>query len=386
MGEKRFNFNTKAVHFSEKDIAKNVSKAKPIYQTSAFVFSDLNDMESFYQGEKEYLYTRYSNPNTDDLAKGVAQLENAEDGVSTSSGMSAILAGILAVVKPGESIIASNDLYGGTYQLFADELPNFGINVRFVSFENLNDVEEQIEESTVLLYTESITNPLLRVEEIDKIVALAAKYDLKTMIDNTFATPYLLRPIDLGVDLVVHSATKYIGGHSDVTAGVVVGPKNLIAKAKAKVVTLGCNLTPFEGWLACRGLKTLALRMERQCENAQEVASSLADNAGVDKVYYPTNVSKQGNGAIVTIKLAKDINIETFFQTLAWIKIAPTLAGVETTVSYPLRTSHRTVPSEVRESLGIDAQVVRLSIGIEDAQDIIDTLVEAIEQSKNDRS
>ncbi|WP_332634318.1 trans-sulfuration enzyme family protein [Halalkalibacter flavus] len=376
------NFNTKTVHFQTKEPARNASKAKPIYQTSAFVFTDLDDMESFYEGEKEYLYSRYSNPNTDDLGKGIALLEETDDGIATSSGMSAILAGVLAVANPGDHVLASDDLYGGTYQMFAQELPNFGIDVSFVSFQDLNVVDAAFTDKTVLIYTESVTNPLLRVERLEEVIALAKQKGVKTMIDNTFATPYLLQPAKLGADLVVHSATKYIGGHSDVTAGVLVGEQSLIDKAKGKVITLGCNLSPFEAWLACRGLKTLSLRMERQSHNAKMLAEALETHEGVARVFYPEYVSEKGNGAMVSIDLADNVNVEEFFRSLGWVKIAPTLAGVETTVSYPLRTSHRTVPDKLRKELGIGTQLVRISVGIEDEKDIIDAFVQAIDTAK----
>jgi cystathionine gamma-synthase len=379
---KETNFNTKTVHFQTKEPARNASKAKPIYQTSAFVFSDLDDMESFFEGDKEYLYSRYSNPNTDDLGKGIALLEKTDDGVATSSGMSAIMAGVLAVAGPGDHVIASDDLYGGTYQLFATELPNFGVDVSFVSFQDIATVKEAFTEKTVLLYTESVTNPLLRVENLKEVITLAKEQSVKTMIDNTFATPYLLQPATLGADLVVHSATKYIGGHSDVTAGVLVGEQSLIDTARGKVITLGCNLSPFEAWLACRGLKTLSVRMERQSHNAKRLAEALKTHAGVERVFYPEFVSEKGNGAMVSVDLAGHINVEQFFRSLDWVKIAPTLAGVETTVSYPLRTSHRTIPDELRKELGIGTQLVRISVGIEDENDIIEAFTQAIEKAE----
>ncbi len=376
-----FKFDTRNVHFQHQEESRNKSKTQPIYQTSAFSFRDLDDMESFYRGEKEYLYTRFSNPNTDDLAYGVASLEEAELGVSTSSGMSAILTGILALVKPGEHIIASEDLYGGTYQLLVSELETFGIEVSFVSFESIHNIKSELKNKTRLIYTESVTNPLLRVEDIESVVAFAKEHRLYTMIDNTFATPYFLQPMKLGADIVVHSATKYIGGHSDVTAGVLVGRKELIESAKTKVVTLGCNLSPFEAWLACRGLKTLSLRMKRQSDNAATLAKALIENKYVRHVYYPQTLSEKGNGAMVSMELANNVDVERFFASLKWIKIAPTLAGVETTVSYPLWTSHRTVPEHIRRKLGITGGLVRISVGIEDVSDIIAQINRAIEQS-----
>ncbi|WP_416148600.1 trans-sulfuration enzyme family protein [Salipaludibacillus sp. HK11] len=371
-------FQTKNVHFPQKIETSEVSKTKPIYQTSAFTFSDFDEMEGYFEGEKSYMYTRMGNPNTDDLGKGVADLEGAEMGVASASGLSAILAGVLAVAKSGDHIIATEDLYGGTYQLFARELADFGISVTFVDCSSREEIEDAIRENTVLLYTESITNPLLRVEDLEGIIKIAASHGLKTMVDNTFATPYLIRPHEVGADIVAHSATKYIGGHSDVTAGVVTGSRELMMKAKAKVSILGSNLGPFDGWLACRGLKTLSLRMERQCANAEKLVDSLSGNALIKKVFYPTGVSREGNGAIVTIDLAEGIDVFEFSKRMQWIKVVPTLAGVETSITYPVGTSHRPVPKKTREKLGVTDSMIRISVGIEDAEDIIDVFKKAL--------
>lgn len=372
-------FDTKSVHITMKRDGIP-TKVTPIHQTSAFTFKDLEDIENFYTGERDYLYTRVGNPNTDELGQAVAKLEGAPSGIATSSGLSAILVGLLSVVKSGDHVLASNDLYGGTYELLANELTEFGIEVSFISFDA--EIEEHIQPNTVLLYTESITNPLLRVENLKKVVEIAKKHQLKTMIDNTFATPYLVQPYVLGVDLVVHSATKYLGGHSDITAGVVVGSENLIASAQKKCVNLGANLSPFEAWLTVRGMKTLGVRMERHVQNAQKLAKSLEEHPAVRRVYYPTFVSEQGNGAIVTIELAENADIDTFFQSLAWIKIVATLAGVETTVSYPIGTSHRNLPEAAQKELGITKGLVRISVGIEEASDIIEAITHALNIAK----
>ncbi len=355
-----------------------VSKTKPIYQTSAFSFHDIDDMESYFEGKKSYMYTRMGNPNTDDLGKGVADLEGAEMGVASASGLSAILAGVLAVAKTGDHIIATEDLYGGTYQLFAHELKDFGISVSFVDYSSREEIEDEIRENTVLLYTESITNPLLRVEDLEGIVKIAASHGLKTMVDNTFATPYLIRPHEIGADIVAHSATKYIAGHSDVSAGIVTGSRELMVKAKGKVSILGSNLGPFDGWLGCRGLKTLSLRMERQCSNAQKLARSLEGHAKINNVFYPKAVSEEGNGAIVTIDLAEGISVQEFSTKLDWVKIVPTLAGVETSITYPVGTSHRPVPKDMREKLGVTDSMIRISVGIEDAEDIVEVFQKAL--------
>ncbi|RKL64921.1 cystathionine gamma-synthase [Salipaludibacillus neizhouensis] len=371
-------FQTKNVHFQHKMDSTEVSKTKPIFQTSAFSFENFDDMEGFFEGKKNYLYSRMGNPNTDDLGKGVADLEGAEAGVATSSGLSAILAGILSVAKAGDHVVATQDLYGGTYQLLARELPDLGISVSFVNFESREEIEEAITENTVLLYSESVTNPLLRVEDLTGMVKIAASQNLKTMVDNTFATPYLIRPHEASVDIVVHSATKYIGGHSDVTAGVVTGNFDLMTKAQGKVSNLGSNLGPMDGWLACRGLKTLSLRMQKQCDNAQELAKALKENDMIKSVHYPTAVSQHGNGAIVTVDFTDELSVHEFSKRLEWIKIVPTLAGLETSITYPAGTSHRSMPKEMREKLGVTDSMIRISVGIEDAEDIIAVFKKAL--------
>ncbi|GGD00632.1 methionine gamma-lyase [Thalassobacillus devorans] len=375
-------FETKVVHNSLKQDAEKInSKATPIYQTSAYTFETLEDLEGYFEGKSPYLYTRNGNPNTDELGHAVAQLEGAPAGMASSSGMSAILCGILAAVGNGEHIVAAEDTYGGTYQLLTQELKTFGIEVTLASFDNLEEVEGAIQGNTKLLYSESVTNPFLRVENIKALVDIAERYQLKTMIDNTFATPYLLHPYEEGVDLVVHSATKYIGGHSDVSAGVLVGREELIEKARGKMVALGANLSPFEAWLGQRGLKTLALRMKQQSENADYVAESLRNHTDIKHVYYPAYVSEKGNGAIITIELNERCDMDRFYKSLGWIKIVPSLAGVETTVSYPKGTSHRALTEEQQEKIGINEHVVRISIGIEGAKDILAQLGDAIEAS-----
>lgn len=377
--EKRF--ETMVLHSGLKHKKPIKSKVTPIYQTSAFTFEDLDDMEAYYHGEGNYLYSRVGNPNTDELGQAVAAIEGAPAGAAASSGLSAIMAAILSVVKSGDHIVAADDIYGGSFHMLQEELEQFGISSSFVSFADLQQIEQAIQKNTKLLYTESITNPLLRVEDIESVVQLAKKYNLATIVDNTFATPFHCTPYLTGVDLVVHSATKYIGGHSDITAGVVVGSESLVAKAKAKIVNLGANVSPFEAWLTCRGLKTLALRMKVQSSNARILAEALNDNSHIEKVYYPFNETESGYGAMVTIRLANTVDVSQFFKNLSWVKIVPTLAGVETSVSHPLTTSHRALPKETSEALGITMEVVRISVGIEHEQDIISAFEQAINSS-----
>ncbi|MGD6968459.1 trans-sulfuration enzyme family protein [Rossellomorea vietnamensis] len=374
-------FDTKVVHSTLHNRSIK-SKSTPIYQTSAFTFSSLEELEGFYEGKSPYLYSRSGNPNTDELGEIVAALEGAPAGVAAASGLGAILAGILAVTESGDHIIAAEDIYGGTYQLLNEELKTFGITTSFVDFSIPEEIEKSITPQTKLLYSESITNPFLRVENMDAMVSIAKKHKLVTMIDNTFATPYLMTPYSKGVDIVAHSATKYIGGHSDVTAGVTVGSEEVIAKARTKVINLGFNLSPHEAWLTVRGCKTLSLRMKQQCENAAELAEALLGYDGIKKVYYPKDAAEKGSGAIVTIELSEQNDIHRFFTGLSWVKIVPTLAGVETTVSYPQGTSHRALSQEAREKIGVNQQVVRISVGIEDSGDIIQAFKDAVDSSR----
>jgi len=376
-------FATKSVQYEHINQNNIKSKVTPVYQTSAFTFDNLEDLESYYQRDRKYLYSRSGNPNTDEFSRAVAQLESAPSGVAAASGLGAITAGILSVAKAGSHIVAASDLYGGTVDLLQNELKEFDIEVSLVDFADHKKVKQAIQDNTVLLYSESVTNPLLRVEDLESLVNIAKDHNLVTMIDNTFATPYLLQPYTLGVDLIVHSATKYIGGHSDLTAGVVVGSEESINKVERKITALGANLAPFEAWLAIRGIKTLDVRMERHVSNAQKVADHFKNNEAVDTVYYPKRISEKGNGAIVTVDFKEEVDIHAFFDALNWIKIIPTLAGVETTISYPKSTSHRALTDEAREDIGITNQLIRISVGLESSADIIEELDQAIKKAKN---
>ncbi|MDN7241507.1 PLP-dependent aspartate aminotransferase family protein [Planococcus sp. N028] len=346
-------------------------KVMPVFQTSAFSFSSLEEMEGYYEGNGTYLYSRTANPNTDALGQTVANLEGAPKGVAASSGMAAILAGILSVVQTGDHVLAAEDVYGGTFLLLKEELLRMGIHVHFADFSNASEIEQHVTDflEIKLIISESITNPFLRLEDIEGLSRLKDQYGLTLMIDNTFATPYTIKPYALGADLVVHSATKYLGGHGDVTAGALVGRADLITIAESRITNLGMNLSPHEAWLTVRGIKTLVLRMKAQTENARAIADFLKDKA---RVWYP------GKGAIVTFELPEHVDVYRFFKSLGWIQIVPTLAGVETTVSYPYSTSHRALSEEEKQKIGVTKQTVRLSAGIEGTQDILDQLAAAI--------
>jgi methionine-gamma-lyase len=368
-------FETKTVHIGHDPLREVRSKATPIYQTSVFVFEGLEEVEQYYVGEGEYLYTRNGNPNQAELARAIAVLEGAEAGVSAASGMGAIMAGLLAVLAPGDHMLASHEIYGGTYALLHKELSRFGIELECIQLGQMTKLADHVRPTTRLFFVETITNPLLTVVDLPYWIKEAQCLGLTVMVDNTFATPYLVQPISFGADLVVHSGTKYIGGHSDVTSGVLVGSQATIKRATEIVSNYGASLSPFEAWLTSRGLKTLAVRMERQCDNASQIAAFLREHPAVGQVYYPSPTdtfffSQQKQGAMVSFVLADETKIYDFYRALDWIKLAPSLAGVETSVSHPVTTSHRAFSEEQRKETGITMGLVRLSVGIEAVQDI----------------
>lgn len=368
-------FETKTVHIGHDPLQGVKSKTTPIYQTSVFAFEGLEEVEQYYVGEGEYLYTRNGNPNQAELAHAIAVLEGAEAGVSAASGMGAIMAGLLAVLSPGDHVLASHEIYGGTYALLYKELSRFGIELGCIQLGQTTKLADHVRPTTRLFFVESITNPLLTVVDLPYWIKEAKRLGLTVMVDNTFATPYLVQPVSFGADLVVHSGTKYIGGHSDVTSGVLVGSQAIIKRATEIVVNYGASLSPFEAWLTSRGLKTLAVRIERQCDNASQIAAFLRDHPAVARVYYPSPTetfffSRQKQGAMISFALADETKIYDFYRALDWIKLAPSLAGVETSVSHPVTTSHRAFSEEQRKETGITMGLVRLSVGIEAVQDI----------------
>ncbi|MED1823198.1 PLP-dependent aspartate aminotransferase family protein [Brevibacillus agri] len=376
-------FETTTVHIGHAPLRQAESKSTPIYQTSVFAFDSLEEVEKYYAGEGEYLYTRNGNPNQAELAFAVARLEQAEAGVSAASGMGAIMAGLLSILSPGDHVLASHEIYGGTYALLQKELSRFGIELECIVLDEGTHLASRVRPTTKLFFVETITNPLLTVVDLPSWIRQAKELGLFVMVDNTFATPYLVQPITFGADLVVHSGTKYIGGHSDVTCGVLVGSRPLIERATEIVVNYGASLSPFEAWLAARGLKTLAVRMERQCDNAREVARFLQSHPAVSRVYYPSQeatsfFARPKQGAMVSFALRDESEIYEFYRALDWIQFVPSLAGVETSVSHPVTTSHRAFSEEQRQATGITMGLVRMSVGIEAIDDILSELGRAL--------
>lgn len=370
-------------------------KTTPIYQTSVFTFDDLNDLELYFeQPDQKYMYSRYGNPNADELAEEVNKLEGGVGAVTTSSGMSAILTAVLTYCKSGDHVLCAEEIYGGSAALLSQELTRMGIAVSYVPSAQLYTLSDFVQPHTKMLLAETMSNPLLQVVDLQRLAAETKRTGIKLVIDNTFATPVITKPLQLGADMVIHSVTKYLSGHSDVTAGVVVAAtKEDSDRSKQIMRTYGLNLSPFESWLAARGLKTLQLRMRQHCYNALAVAEFLSQHPHVKQVWYPglaqhpqhILAKEQGQGmfgGMLSFKL-KDDKLETvnaFMRALRHIPFAPSLAGVSSSISHPLRTSHRSLGPEQQQKLGITLGVIRLSVGIEETEELLADLAQALEK------
>jgi cystathionine beta-lyase/cystathionine gamma-synthase len=363
-------------------------KVTPIYQTSVFTFDDLTELEAYFDSPSErYMYARYSNPNGNELAEEINKLELGAGAVVTSSGMSAIFTAISLYCQAGDHILCAEEIYGGSAVLINQELKRMGITVTYVPSENLYDLGPYRQTQTKLLLAETMSNPLLQVVDIARLAAACQEQNIKLIIDNTFASPIVTRPLTLGADVVMHSVTKYLAGHSDVTAGVVVAKSEDDARRiKSIMMHYGLNLSPFESWLAVRGLKTLRLRLKQHCSNALTIARFLTEQAVVSRVYYPGLEThpqhelalRQGNGlfgGMLSFALPdEEAVVNKFMQSLPTIPFAPSLAGVSTSISHPVRTSHRSLNPEKRDALGITLGVIRLSVGVEEPEEILSEL------------
>lgn len=364
-------------------------KSPPIYQTSVFSFNSLDELEDYYAHpgqDGRYAYARIEHPNTDAFIGEVARLEGATGGVATGSGIAGLLAAVFATCEAGDHILCPEELYGGSVALLSTELNRFGIRTTYVPLADLYDLGRWAEPTTRLVLAETLSNPLLTVLDGPRLGAACRAHGIKLLIDNTFATPLLSRPLGWGADLVWHSATKYLSGHSDVTAGVVVArDEELVRRLRAVGSKLGLALGPFDAWLTERSLKTLRLRVRQHSENALAVARFLADHPAVAAVYYPGLPTHEGHplaaeqfsggwfGGMLSFRLKDDsaAAADRFFRQTKLFPLAPSLAGVASSSSHPLSTSHRTVPDEMRRRLGITPGLVRLSVGVEDVEELV---------------
>ena len=319
-----------------------------------------------------YDYTRTKNPTRTILEEGIANLEGGERGFACSSGMAAIQLA-LSLFKSGDELIASDDIYGGTYRLFNQYANMYGIRTSYSTFTDVEETEKLITENTKALFIETPTNPLMLEVNIEQYVELAKKHGLLVIVDNTFLTPYFQRPIELGADIVIHSATKYIGGHNDVLAGLVVAKgEDLCTQLGENHNAIGATLSPFDSWLVIRGLKTLHVRMKQHDANAKELVSYLENEPLVEEVLYA------GKGGMVSFKLRASEWVDPFLQSLRLITFAESLGGGESLITYPTTQTHADIPEEEREERGVDKRLLRFSVGLEEAADIIADLKQAL--------
>ncbi len=365
--------------------------AAPLYQASVFEVDSLETVDDLYEGRKPgYFYSRDANPNVAIFERAVALLECGEDGVAFPSGMAAIGATLLALLADGDKVLASTELYGRTLQMVQEDLPRLGFSTQMVDVTNMRQVEKALIARPKLVIVESISNPLLTVADIETISRMAHDKGAKVLVDNTVASPYHMRPLELGADVVIHSATKYLNGHSDVTGGAVAASKEIIGRVRRACRVWGGTLDPFAAWLTIRGIKTLPLRMERASQNALEIAAYLSDQPKVSKVLYPGLPSHRqhrlakrsmhnGYGAMVSFELAGEGKAASrFVKSLEMVKFAPSFGEVQTTLSHPAKTSHRPLSPEQRDAAGIKDGLIRLSCGIENSKDIIEDLKQAL--------
>jgi cystathionine beta-lyase/cystathionine gamma-synthase len=379
---------TKAVRGAADLEKKNGPLSTPIYQTSTFEVTD-ND-EQVRVRHTDHHYTRYGNPTNTVAEKTIAELEGMDAALTFASGMGAVTTTIMALLKSGDHVVAQRDIYGGVNKFLSQWLPKMGIETTFVDTNEYEQHARAIRPNTKLLHLESPTNPTLRVVDFKKVAAIARQHKLLSMIDATFGTPINQHPAEFGIDLVMHSGTKYLSGHSDLICGAVAGRHELIERIWDTRTTLGNCMDPHASWLLVRGLKTLAVRVARQNENALRVAEFLADHAKVRSVHYPFlkshpqhAVARQqmsGGGGMVSFEVeGTGEDARRVSEAMSLFTLATSLGGVESLVSIPVLTSHAMIPAEARAKMGVTEQMIRLSVGIENADDLIADLEHALE-------
>lgn len=376
-------FGTKVIHAGIEPDPTTGAIMTPIFQTSTYVQASPGD-------HKGYEYARTQNPTRTALEKNLAALENGSHARCFASGMAAVDA-VIKLLKPGDEVICTNDLYGGSYRIFTKVFANYGIKFHFVPMNDLAQVKEKISDNTRMFWIETPTNPMMNVVDIRAIADLAQAKDASTVVDNTFATPYLQNPLDLGADMVLHSITKYLGGHSDTVMGAVI-VKDASLDERLGFIQNSCGAVPGpqDCFLVLRGIKTLHVRMQRHCENGQKVAEYLANHSKVDRIYYPGLEASEGYeiarkqmrdfGGMLSFVLKGD-RMEDAFRTLEKLKVfalAESLGGVESLAGHPASMTHASIPKEERMKTGLSDSLIRLSVGIEDSNDLINDLEQAI--------
>jgi methionine-gamma-lyase len=390
---KKAKFATLCVHGSGGIDPATGAVSIPIYQSSTFAFESARAGAEIFSGEREgYVYTRIGNPTQDALEREIAFLENGEAALAFGSGMAAISSVILSLCNSGSNIVSSNTLYGGTHQLFMETFPRYNIEIREVDGTKIDNFAKSIDGNTRGIYIETPANPTLAIIDIAGCAQIAHKHKIPLIVDNTFCTPYFQKPLDLGADIVVHSATKYIGGHGDTVAGLVVGKKDYISDLRGSILRdIGGIISPLNAWLLVRGLKTLAIRMQRHEENALDVAKYLTFHPKILKVWYPGLTTHPqhkraceqmtGFGGIVSFEIKGGRKAgEKLMNSVRLFVLAVSLGDVDSLIEHPASMTHSTYSAEELEKLGVSEGFVRLSVGIEDRHDLINDLSQALKR------
>ena len=383
----KHHLHTQCIHGPEKPNDPHGALSAPLYQTSTFSFANAAQGAARFAGEEQgFIYTRLGNPTTQELEQKVAQLENCEAAAATATGMGAVSASVLSFLQQGDHLVASSALYGCTFAFFAHMLPRFGIEVTFVDMTNEAELRGAVKANSKMIFAETPINPTMAVLDLSLIANVAKQHQLISVIDNTFLTPLLQQPTSFGIDIVVHSATKYLNGHGDVVAGLVCGTEEHINLIKMTVLKdIGATISPHDAWLINRGLKTLAVRMERHCASAQVVAEYLEQHPLVSKVFYPGLKSHPGHqfigsqmkaaGGVIAFEIKGSLEDgETFINNTQLCTLAVSLGDAETLIQHPASMTHSPYTPEERAAAGISDGLIRLSVGLEDVNDIINDL------------
>ncbi len=387
-----FKIETQIVHGGQHPDKATGALAPPIYQTSTFAFENVEQGAARFKGEeKGYIYTRLGNPNTDLLAQKVALLEGFPAGISTASGMAAVANIILATAQKGDSIVVDDTVYGGTHYLVEQDIPKLGIDVIRVEAARLDDLKKAIRPNTKLVLIETPANPTLKIIDIEAAAHIAHEKGALLAVDNTFSSPYLQRPRELGADIVFHSATKYISGHGDVVAGVVCGESDFIEEAHRVATHFGWTMSPFNAWLLLRGLKTLAVRMERHCSNALTIARWLEKHPKIESVLYPglesfpqhalAKKQMKAYGGMISFEMKGGFQAgKALMNHVKLHTLAVSLGDCDSLIQHPASMTHAKLSPEELAEAHITPGLVRISVGIENADDLIDDLEQALEK------
>jgi cystathionine beta-lyase/cystathionine gamma-synthase len=383
-------FHTKAVSAGDPPDPATGSVGLPIYPTVIYAQPDMETFREVISGKKKgFFYTRSSNPTYQAVEAKIAALAEGEKALVFASGMAAITSTLLSLVSSGDHIVTPQDIYGGSFNFLKNELPRFRVETTFVETGDLKALESAIRPSTRVIYFETPTNPMLKILDIEKMVEIGKRHKVTTVIDNTFASPFNQKPLKLGVDIEIHSASKYLSGHSDILSGVVIGNQEAISRIQYIRYVYGGISDPQAAWLLNRGVKTLGARMERHNQNGLQVARFLQSHPKVRKVFYPgledhpqyevARKQMKGFGGMLGFEVAGGVEAEQVVNHLKLFHLAGSLGGVEGLVTIPAATSHRRLPPEERQKLGITDGLIRLSVGIEDLEDILEDLRQALE-------